>query len=307
MKIFYALATSLIAFAAADDGGDNQIEIVGGKEAAVGKHRYLAGLKRSATATSSCGGSLIAPNVILTAAHCTGNGLSYAVVGSHYLTGSSDGELVKVIQEIKHPKNNPSTFSNDVAILILERDITSIAPVEVSFDAVPAGVLTWVRGWGTTSSGGTQSQVLKEVSVAAWDNAKAATALKPQTVDATMLAAGGLAGEDSCQGDSGGPLTIEDSTGSEKIVGVVSWGLGCAVQGKPGVYGRLSTARDFIEPYLKKSPTTSPATKKPTPAPTTAKPTPAPRTTTRRPKIQVEEETNSILDEVQYIQDGDDN
>ncbi|KAF0715499.1 Aste57867_3343 [Aphanomyces stellatus] len=252
MKIFYALAASLIAFAAADDGGDNQIEIVGGKEAAVGKHRYLAGLKRSATATSSCGGSLIAPNVILTAAHCTGNGLSYAVVGSHYLTGSSDGELVKVIQEIKHPKNNPSTFSNDVAILILERDITSIAPVQVSFDAVPAGVLTWVRGWGTTSSGGSQSKVLKEVGVAAWDNVKAAAALKPEVVDATMLAAGGLAGEDSCQGDSGGPLTIETSTGNAKLVGVVSWGLGCAVQGKPGVYSRLNTARAFIEPYLKK-------------------------------------------------------
>ncbi|KAF0690713.1 Aste57867_17908 [Aphanomyces stellatus] len=214
-----------------------------------------------------------------------GNGLSYAVVGSHYLTGSSDGELVKVIQEIKHHKNNPSTFSNDVAILILERDITSIAPVEVSFDAVPAGVLTWVRGWGTTSSGGTQSQVLKEVGVAAWDNAKAATALKPQTVDATMLAAGGLAGEDSC-----GPLTIEDSTGSEKIVGVVSWGY--AVQGKPGVYGRLCTARDFIEPYLTKSPTTALVTKKPTPAPTTLKPTLTPRTTTRRPKIQVQEESD---------------
>ncbi|RHY99874.1 hypothetical protein DYB37_012927 [Aphanomyces astaci] len=253
MKFAFALATIAAVVLAQDDVApdNNFIEIVGGTEAKVGQHRYLAGLKRSATATTSCGGSLIAPNVILTAAHCTGSGLTTVVVGSHFLSGSSDGELAKVTKEIRHPKYVASTNANDVAILLLDRSITTIAPVAVSFETVPADVVTWVRGWGRTTSGGIQSQVLKEVSVTTWSNAKATTALRPYTVDNTMLAAGGKQGEDSCQGDSGGPLTIEQN-GVARLVGVVSWGIGCGDLNKPGVYSRFNTARAFIEPYLKK-------------------------------------------------------
>ncbi|KAG9405043.1 hypothetical protein AC1031_004144 [Aphanomyces cochlioides] len=216
-----------------------------------------------------------------------------ATTGKHF---SKDGEQIRVTKEIKHPKNNANTNSYDFAILILERN-SMIPPVQVSFDNVAGGVPTIVRGWGATSSGGSQSNVLFEVEVDALDNTKCGQLLSGAPVDSTMLCAGGKAGEDSCQGDSGGPLTVEQN-GSEKLVGVVSWGLGCAQANKPGVYGRISIARDFIEPYVSKSPspptpsspttsrpTASPITGQPLPSPTDPRPTSQPRpTATRKPQ-----------------------
>ncbi|KAF0708694.1 Aste57867_6248 [Aphanomyces stellatus] len=268
MKLAFAFSALFAASSLADE-----IEIVGGTEAAVGKHLYVTGLRKVANDRDFCGGSLIAPNVVLTAAHCIPANPQYVSIGTHYLSGTQDGEQIKVTKTVVHPKRGKNNW--DFAVLILERN-SKFAPVEVSFDDVAAGTPTVVRGWGTTSAGGSQSNVLLEVGVDALSNAQCAKLLAGTTVDDTMLCAGGKRGEDSCQGDSGGPLTVEQN-GSEKLVGVVSWGIGCAQQDKPGVYGRISMARDFIEPYLSKSPsTTVPPTVSPSTAPV---PTVAPVTT----------------------------
>ncbi|RHY17598.1 hypothetical protein DYB25_012068 [Aphanomyces astaci] len=265
MKVAFtlsALFTSVVA----------HLKIVGGKEAAVGKHLYVTGLRSSASGRTSCGGSLIAPNVVLTAAHCMRGGVNYVAIGSHYLSGTQDGEQIRVKQAIKHPKNNAANNAYDIGVLILERD-SKFPVVEVSFDTVAANTPTVVRGWGTTSTGGSMSNVLLEVRVDTVSNQQCAKWLSGASVDASMLCSGGKVGEDSCQGDSGGPLTAETG-GSAKLVGVVSWGLDCAKKNKPGVYSRISMARDFIEPYLKNSPTSAPGPTKPTTMPnmTTKKP-----------------------------------
>ncbi|RHY99667.1 hypothetical protein DYB31_014703 [Aphanomyces astaci] len=227
-----------------DEAPDDGFEILGGQEAQFGKHRYVAGLKVSSVNETECGGSLIAPNVVLTAAHCLKGDLRSVVVGTHYLTGFADGELANVTQEIKHPNGT------DVGIVILDRNITTIKPVTVSFEFVPADVLTWARGWGDVAFLGPKSPVLKEVSVTTWNNSRATAVLVDKFPD-NKLGAGGVEGEDACNFDSGGPLTIEEN-GTVRLVGLVSGGLGCGELGVPGIYERASAARAFIEPYLPK-------------------------------------------------------
>ncbi|RHY85258.1 hypothetical protein DYB37_006720 [Aphanomyces astaci] len=256
-----------------------ELKIIGGNEAPVGQSLYVASLRRSAGGAGVCGGTLIAPNVILTAAHCTGKSppLTHASIGSHFLSGSNDGEQIRIVKEIKHPKFNPATLSYDFAVLILERDST-FGKVKISYDAVPAAATsTIVRGWGFTNQLGSPSQTLQQVSVDTVSNEVCAASLKKK-VDVSMLCAGGKAGKDSCQGDSGGPLTTVINN-TESLVGVVSWGVECGEVGKPGVYSRISQARDFIEPYTKSSATVPNPTTTKKATPTTKTPTPKPAPT----------------------------
>ncbi|RHY99255.1 hypothetical protein DYB35_011397 [Aphanomyces astaci] len=231
-----------------DEAPADGFEILGDQEAQQGKHRYVAGIKYESTDPSMCGGSLIAPNVVLTAAHCNIAYAKFVVVGTHYLYGSDDGELANITQAIRHPN-----IRVDLGILILDRNITSIQPVAVSFEYVPAGVVTWVRGWGNVQVGGPKSPVLKELNVTTWSNTgvEAAYASDKLKMRAHWLGAGGVEGQDTCSGDSGGPLTIEEN-GTVRLVGVVRGGKGCGDLGKPGIYERNSASRAFIEPYLPK-------------------------------------------------------
>ena len=237
---------------------NNDIEIVGGVEAEVGKHLYVTGLRRSELGSASCGASLIAPTVVLTAAHCAvGNWAKTASVGSHFLSGSKDGERIEISKITAHPKYDAKTMAYDFAIMELKTP-SKIAPVGVYFgnDAINgAGVNSTARGWGTVKSGGVKSNVLKEVVLKIWTNDACDKAISSAgnypKIHATQICAGGVKGEDTCQGDSGGPLTVKKD-GVEVVVGLTSWGIGCANEGLPGIYSRVSEAKDFIEPYLPK-------------------------------------------------------
>ncbi|RHY45271.1 hypothetical protein DYB34_011016 [Aphanomyces astaci] len=205
-----------------DEAPDDGLEIVGGQES--GKQESKAHQHP---------------------AHCLDEHLRHVVVGTHYLSGSADGELANVTQKIKHPDGT------DVGIIILDHDISITQPVAVSFRYVWGGDKAWVRGWGKVRHNGPPSQVLKEVNVTAWTNLRASAALYPfrVTVTDTMLFAG-TEEENSCVGDSGGPLTIEEN-GAVRLVGVVRSGVDCGLAGTPGIYERTSDAQDFIKPYLR--------------------------------------------------------
>ena len=256
-------ATPIIPYLKGDGHSANTIEIVGGKEAEIGKHLYVTGIREDATNSNNCGGVVIAPTTILTTNYCTvvaGDWIKYVSIGSHYLSGSKDGERIKVKKVVHHPKFNMYKRVYDFAILELA-NATTVTPIEVLFDEKDAagapGVLGMARGWGTTALGGSQSDVLKEVDLKIWSNKDCQAAFdklnKPSVtpIDVTMICAGGVKGEDTCDNDVGSPLTVTKD-GKDVLVGLTSWGIGCGTAGLPGVYARVSYAKDFIAPYLPK-------------------------------------------------------
>ena len=111
-----------------------------------------------------------------------------------------------------------------------------------------AGSSVTVAGWGATSEGGASSSTLRYVDVPVVSRATCQAQYGTSSITNNMICAAETAGgQDSCQGDSGGPLV---PTGSKTLVGVVSFGNGCARRGYAGVYTRVSTQLSFINQYL---------------------------------------------------------
>ena len=196
-----------------------------------------------------CGGTLISSQHVLTAAHCTaGNTASNlaVLVGEHRIDDNSFTRIpVSAITD--HPNYNSNTLDNDYSILTLSSPVSTSDMVRPA--CLPAGTSDYagrtatVSGWGTTSSGGNQPTVLNDVQVTVQTNAQCNSAYGGSITGNMICAAD--AGKDSCQGDSGGPMVVEEN-GKYAVVGVVSWGYGCALPQYPGVYARVTSKLDWI-------------------------------------------------------------
>ncbi|ROT77359.1 trypsin-2 [Penaeus vannamei] len=196
--------------------------IVGGVTTGVNEWPWQAALMYSSQ--QFCGGSLINDRYVLTAAHCT-EGMKAADLtirlAEHRLSTSSETSVVSrsVSQIIEHPDYQPG-----------ERH--SVASVHAATQPTYAGKTATVTGWGTTSSGGSSSDTLREVDVTVVANTACQSNSYGSAIKDTMLCAGST-GKDSCQGDSGGPLVFKDGGGNYDQIGVVSWGYGCGARGYP--------------------------------------------------------------------------
>jgi secreted trypsin-like serine protease len=229
--------------------------IVGGTDAADGEYPEMADIQFGAFL---CGGTLIDPTHVLSAGHCSSaTGVAVASPAAwptpliDVRLGSNthgEGESVPVSRVTVSPNYLGLTQRNDIAILELTRPATQ-APTKVAGGSERStwdpGDLETITGWGATEEGGDTADWLQEARVPITTDQYCADAYKsedgfdfdPQTMVCAGYPQGGV---DTCQGDSGGPMFGNAADGSRRVVGVTSWGEGCARPGKPGVYARVA-------------------------------------------------------------------
>ncbi|KAM9458118.1 serine protease 56-like [Salvelinus alpinus] len=229
--------------------------IVGGSPASPGSWPWLVNLQLDEGLM--CGGVLVDRSWVVTAAHCFAGSHSEsywtAVVGEFDITKTDpDEQVLKVNRIIPHPKFNPKTFNNDIALVELTSPVIlseHVTPVCLpSGLEPPTGSPCLVAGWGSLYEDGPSVDVVMEAKVPLLPQSVCKTTLGKELVTNTMLCAGYLSGGvDSCQGDSGGPLIYQDHvSGRFQLQGITSWGDGCGEKGKPGVYTRVSAFSDWI-------------------------------------------------------------
>jgi len=231
----------------------DRLRIVGGQPAAKNEYPWQVAFIRTGSTRPFCGGTLISSNTVLTAAHCqTSVFLFQVVLGEHDVTRSDGEQRVSPSQWISHPSYNSRNSDNDFAIVRLSQHVSfsnTVMPAcmpdtSKNYDNVPATV----TGWGTLTSGGSQPNVLYEVDVNTQSNTQCAgpaTTYSSNDITSNMICAANI-GKDSCQGDSGGPLVTLENNRHYSLIGVVSWGYGCAQQGAPGVYARVTQQLGWI-------------------------------------------------------------
>jgi len=255
-------ALSYFASARADLPPHKHARIINGTAVVEGRYNYFVSLQHEWHG-HLCGGSLIAADVVLTAAHCEYPDL-LAVIKRHDLDDSSDGTYIHVKESLPHPNYNLFTDDNDFMLLFL-RDSSPQDATFVKLNSntnFPAdGEPVTVMGHGLTDPDGFEAneKLLEvEVNIVSNEECRESEGYVDNTfgyesyddyITDNMLCAADV-GEDSCQGDSGGPLVVRgnDEHGSEdNLVGVVSWGFGCADSEFPGVYARVSSAFQWIK------------------------------------------------------------
>ena len=220
--------------------------IVGGQATTIKQHPWQVALNIDGTL---CGGSIIGERWILTAAHCV-VGLAPPMRAKTGVTEyRSSGTWVVAERTVVHEAYNAKTFEHDIALIKLD----SLQPNSRIALPAPSVVLPRqqpleVTGWGATTEGGRGAAHLVKAVVPAVETSlcNAPHSYNGRIKDGMMCAGRKEGGTDSCQGDSGGPLVWRTANGPV-LVGVVSFGEGCARKLKYGVYTRVATYRNWIE------------------------------------------------------------
>lgn len=200
-----------------------------------------------------CGGTIRDATHVITAAHCledTSAADITVVAGFSDRAGTDPTMQRAAVSAItSHPAYDPATTNNDLAILTLATPLTLDGTNAVALPVVRSGESSenaWalISGWGDDESDGMQPQQLARATIQVYGDAACAN-YADSFIAATMLCAGWTNGTDytidTCQGDSGGPLArLVGADTADTLIGIVSWGDGCADPDFPGIYTRLS-------------------------------------------------------------------
>ncbi|XP_075168764.1 trypsin-7-like [Haematobia irritans] len=255
--------------------------IVGGQVTSILNYPYIVSLQYQKS--HICGGSILTSNIILTAAHCIDNPQDVNAfqvrVGSSY--HNYGGQVLAVRQIIKHERYNLFDLDCDVALVVLRGNLTFsrlVMPVALPQpdEEIPDSQPLHISGWGLTSETGSVAPMLNHVAVNLMNHSICEQSYRYVATITKQMFCAGLTegGKDSCQGDSGGPLvsyagskvttpllsllqegqstaTLGWSPSRPIQYGIVSFGVGCAQKGFPGVYTNVAAVRPWIDERIR--------------------------------------------------------
>lgn len=239
---FYAISILTVTIASSNDP-----RIVGGQEITIDQVPYLVNLRQNGQ--FACGGSLLTPRCVLTAAHCV-----YRVPASSLTISAGASKLSEitetrqVYQSFVSSFYSPTTFDMDVAVLKLTEPFRgpNVLPIALCSNRPANSEFVQISGWGVTSEGNRQpSNQVRTANVSVVSNADCIKAYNGQAkISSTMFCATIPGQKDSCSGDSGGPVVYRG-----QVCGIVSWGIGCARPEYPGVYTNVANLK--VNSYVK--------------------------------------------------------
>ncbi|KAB0799560.1 hypothetical protein PPYR_07440 [Photinus pyralis] len=251
--------------------GSCETRIVGGQPAKEGQIPYQVGLRSATRNSHFCGGSIISPTHVLSAAHCVGVSffdlympvparVIYVLAGQILLDVKQNSTMRYVEQIVAHEQYDPVDILNDIALIKLQLELplkpgSAIDSISLAKEVIESGSCI-VSGWGVTSFGSK-----KPTKTLYWANLEIfpfSGCVQQYELGGVQITNGMVCAmsdkliDGACQGDSGGPLTCNGV-----LTGIVSFGVGCAHKTYPGVFTNVAYYSDWIDRTIRKVDTTT--------------------------------------------------